>query len=285
MLFITTCRVGIRKICCKSNGAMTNPCCSALYEKDRTEKERKQQNRSFCMKIIEKQARDHRVAFREWQFCETIGFINEFGQSSAVVNPTMSGHSIKHLAAVSCADLWMKGLIFGIISISIVLLGWISLFFSALFPVSDQHFYFMLFQGYVGLILLMTIVKVRIMKGLIRTKDRPSWWIPSWWNIYLGNNSTCLLEKDSWWTVYSSLFNCMFHCDLYYWTLHRFDHWSRWVQICIWRFFRRGWLAVHLRKILTYKIHSIQIAVFLDSVGGQIEIPPSQIRTAAGHKF
>ena len=52
----------------------------------------------------------------------------------------------------------MKGLIFGIISILIVILGWISLHKD--FDIDDQDFYFMLFQAYIGLTIFETIVKV-----------------------------------------------------------------------------------------------------------------------------
>ena len=52
----------------------------------------------------------------------------------------------------------MKGLIFGMISISIVLLGWISLHKD--FEFEDQDFYFLLFQGYIGLTIFEAIIKV-----------------------------------------------------------------------------------------------------------------------------
>ena len=52
----------------------------------------------------------------------------------------------------------MKGLILGIISIAIVLLGWISLYTD--FESEDQDFYFLLFQGYIGLTIFEAVVKV-----------------------------------------------------------------------------------------------------------------------------
>ena len=59
---------------------------------------------------------------------------------------------------VLCVDPWTKGLIFGIISIAIVLLGWISLYKD--FESEDQDFYFLLFQGYIGLTIFEAVVKV-----------------------------------------------------------------------------------------------------------------------------
>ena len=52
----------------------------------------------------------------------------------------------------------MKGLILGIISIAIVLLGWISLYKD--FESEDQDSYFLLFQGYIGLTIFEAVVKV-----------------------------------------------------------------------------------------------------------------------------
>ena len=49
-------------------------------------------------------------------------------------------------------------MIFGIISIAIVLLGWISLYTD--FESEDQDFYFLLFQGYIGLTIFEAVVKV-----------------------------------------------------------------------------------------------------------------------------
>ena len=46
----------------------------------------------------------------------------------------------------------------GIISIAIVLLGWISLYQD--FESEDQDFYFLLFQGYIGLTIFEAVVKV-----------------------------------------------------------------------------------------------------------------------------
>ena len=50
-----------------------------------------------------------------------------------------------------------KGLIFGVISITIVLLGWISLHRD--FDEDEDEMYFTLFQGYIGLTIFEAIVK------------------------------------------------------------------------------------------------------------------------------
>ena len=90
---------------------------------------------------------------------------------------------------VLCADPWTKGLIFGIISIAIVLLGWISLYKD--FESEDQDFYFLLFQGYIGLTIFEAVVKVsqKFWLNIILTK-----WIKS----FSDNHSNRVLGKDSW---------------------------------------------------------------------------------------
>jgi len=68
-------------------------------------------------------------------------------------------------------------LIFGIISIAIVLLGWISLYKD--FESEDQDFYFLLFQGYIGLTIFEAVVKT-----IIRIV---------YWAKILGGRCSCLI--------------------------------------------------------------------------------------------
>ena len=65
----------------------------------------------------------------------------------------------------------MKGLIFGIISIALVLLGWISLHKD--FDIEDQDLYFMLFQAYIGLTIFEAVVKVNRVR-LPRSRTSPA---------------------------------------------------------------------------------------------------------------
>ena len=86
----------------------------------------------------------------------------------------------------------MKGLIFGIISIAIVLLGWVSLYQD--FESEDQDFYFLLFQGYIGLTIFEAVVKVS--QNYAQELDRIFFQTISrigFWAKILGRRCSCLL--------------------------------------------------------------------------------------------
>ena len=105
--------------------------------------------------------------------------------SSAISDTRIFVNKIVH-----CADSWSKGLILGINSIAIVLLGWISLYKD--FESGDLNL--KIFQGYIGLTIFEAVVKVsqNYAKELDRIFFQTIIRIGFWAKI-LGRRCSCLI--------------------------------------------------------------------------------------------
>ena len=150
--------------------------------------------RNFCETLVTKSQRCWRfdvggnfrmlvTASRLWEN------IRDLSSTFSNISSPISDTRIFVNKIVHCADSGSKGLINGIISIAIVLLGWISLYQD--FESEDLNL--KIFQGYIGLTIFEAVVKVsqNYAKELDRIFFRPSFESVFGQRFFLGDVAAC----------------------------------------------------------------------------------------------